>query len=45
MYELSTPITTRHFVRHPHGEMYGLAHTPQRFGERLLKPRTAIREL
>jgi len=45
MYELSTPITTRHFVHHPHGEMYGLAHTPQRFRERLLKPRTAVRGL
>jgi phytoene dehydrogenase-like protein len=45
VFELSTPITTRHFVSHPHGEMYGLAHTPQRFRERLLKPRTAIRGL
>jgi all-trans-retinol 13,14-reductase len=44
-YELSTPITTRHFASYPHGEIYGLAHTPQRFCERLLRPRTAIRGL
>jgi all-trans-retinol 13,14-reductase len=45
VHELSTPITTRNFVGHPHGELYGLAHTPQRFRERSLKPRTAVRGL
>ncbi|MFI5301614.1 MAG: phytoene desaturase family protein [Polyangiales bacterium] len=29
--ELSTPLTTRHFATHPHGEIYGLDHTPDRF--------------
>ena len=29
--ELSTPLSTRHFTAHPHGEIYGLTHTPERF--------------
>ena len=29
--ELSTPLSTRHFTAHPHGEIYGLNHTPARF--------------
>jgi all-trans-retinol 13,14-reductase len=29
--ELSTPLSTRHFAGHPHGEIYGLASTPRRF--------------
>lgn len=29
--ELSTPLSTRHFTAHPHGEIYGLTHTPARF--------------
>jgi phytoene dehydrogenase-like protein len=29
--ELSTPLSTRHFTSYPEGEMYGLAHTPERF--------------
>ena len=29
--ELSTPLTTRHFAGHPHGELYGLDHTPSRY--------------
>jgi all-trans-retinol 13,14-reductase len=40
--ELSTPLTTRHFVGHPHGEIYGLAHTPARFAARQLRPHTPI---
>jgi all-trans-retinol 13,14-reductase len=43
--ELSTPITTRHFSNHANGEIYGLAHTPTRFGEPLLRPRTPVRGL
>lgn len=41
-WELSTPLTTRHFSGHPRGEMYGLAHTPERFEQRWLRPRTGI---
>jgi all-trans-retinol 13,14-reductase len=40
--ELSTPLSTRHFAGHPHGEIYGLTHSPARFEARWLKPRTPI---
>ena len=40
--ELSTPLSTRHFAGHPHGEIYGLSHTPARFASRQLRPRTPI---
>src|SRR5271166_233303 len=43
--ELSTPVTTRHFSNYANGEIYGLAHTPARFGDALLRPRTPIRGL
>ena len=43
--ELSTPLTTRNFANHPHGEIYGLAHTPERFEQRWLRPRTPIKGL
>ena len=41
-YELSTPLTTKHFVNYDEGEIYGLDHTPDRFRKRFLKPRTPI---
>jgi all-trans-retinol 13,14-reductase len=44
-YELSTPLTTRHFCNYPVGEIYGLDHTPIRFHQKLLRPRTPIRGL
>lgn len=40
--ELSTPLSTRHFAGHPHGEIYGLSHTPARFEARWLKPATPV---
>jgi len=40
--ELSTPLSTRHFAGHPHGEIYGLAHTPARFAARDLRPQTRV---
>lgn len=43
--ELSTPLSTRHFVGHPRGEIYGLAHTPARFRNALLRPQTPLRGL
>jgi phytoene dehydrogenase-like protein len=43
--ELSTPLSTRHFVAHPQGEIYGLAHTPARFRNPLLRPQTPLRGL
>ncbi|MFA5924889.1 MAG: hypothetical protein WC856_27005, partial [Methylococcaceae bacterium] len=44
-WELSTPVSTQHFTNHPTGEMYGLAHTPERFNARWLGARTPIRNL
>jgi all-trans-retinol 13,14-reductase len=43
--ELSTPLSTRHFAAHPHGEIYGLAHDPARFRRAWLRPRTPVRGL
>lgn len=40
--ELSTPLTTSHFANYQSGEIYGLAHTPARFADPLLRPRTPI---
>lgn len=40
--ELSTPLSTRHFVNVERGEIYGLEHSPQRFQERDLQPRTKV---
>jgi len=42
-YELSTPLTTQHFVNYAKGEIYGLDHTPSRFRQPFLKPRTPIK--
>lgn len=44
-YELSTPLTTQHFINYDKGEIYGLDHTPKRFRQRFLKPRTPIKNL
>jgi all-trans-retinol 13,14-reductase len=43
--ELSTPLTTRHFMNYQQGEAYGLAATPQRFRARSLTPHTSVRNL
>jgi all-trans-retinol 13,14-reductase len=43
--ELSTPLSTRHFMNHRRGETYGLSATPERFRLRCLTPRTPIRSL
>jgi all-trans-retinol 13,14-reductase len=42
-YELSTPLTTKHFINYDKGEIYGLDHSPKRFRQRFLKPRTPIK--
>ena len=44
-YELSTPITTQNFVNYKKGEIYGLDHTPKRFRQRFLQPRTPVKGL
>lgn len=41
-YELSSPLSTQHFVNYEKGEIYGLEHTPDRFRQRFLKPKTPI---
>jgi all-trans-retinol 13,14-reductase len=43
--ELSTPVTTRHFMNYGHGEIYGIASKPERFLMRELGARTPIRGL
>jgi all-trans-retinol 13,14-reductase len=43
--ELSTPVTTRHFMNYGQGEIYGIAATPARFLTRSLGARTPIRGL
>lgn len=42
-YELSTPLTTKHFVNYEKGEIYGLDHSPSRFRQLFLKPKTPIK--
>jgi all-trans-retinol 13,14-reductase len=42
-HELSTPLSTRHFGNYPKGEIYGLEHTPARFRERALRPKTGLK--
>jgi all-trans-retinol 13,14-reductase len=43
--ELSTPLSTRHFANYSRGELYGLAHTPERFRQRFLRPQSPLRGL
>ena len=43
--ELSTPVTTRHFMNYGHGEIYGIGATPERYATRALGARTPIRGL
>jgi all-trans-retinol 13,14-reductase len=40
--ELSTPLSTLSFTNHQHGEIYGLAHVPERFRLNCLGPRTPV---
>ncbi len=44
-YELSTPLTTKHFINYEHGEIYGIDHTPDRFKQTHLRPQTPIKGL
>jgi all-trans-retinol 13,14-reductase len=43
--ELSTPLTTRHFMNYAEGEIYGVASTPARYALRELGARTPVRGL
>jgi all-trans-retinol 13,14-reductase len=42
-FELSTPLSTRHFSGYDEGEIYGIEHTPARFRERALRPKTGLK--
>lgn len=42
-YELSSPLSTKHFMHYEKGEIYGLDHSPKRFRQKFLQPRTPIR--
>jgi all-trans-retinol 13,14-reductase len=44
-YELSTPLTTKNFANYQKGELYGIDHTPARFRQKFLQPRTPIKGL
>ncbi len=44
-YELSTPVSTRHFMNYDRGELYGIDHDPNRYNQRFLQPRTPIKNL
>ena len=43
--ELSTPVTTQHFMNYANGEIYGIAATPERYAVRELGARTPLRGL
>ena len=42
-YELSSPLTTKHFMNYSKGEIYGLDHNPERFRQKFLVPRTPVK--
>ena len=42
-YELSTPLSTKHFANYEQGEIYGIDHTPKRFKLKSLRPKTAVK--
>ena len=44
-YELSSPLSTQHFTNYEKGEIYGLDHSPSRFRQSFLKPKTPIKNL
>ena len=44
-YELSTPLSTKHFCNYHQGQIYGLGHEPQRFQQKWLRPHTPIKNL
>ncbi|MCR9144790.1 MAG: NAD(P)/FAD-dependent oxidoreductase [bacterium] len=44
-HELSTPLSTQYFNKYQRGELYGLDHTPARFAEKWMKPRSPVQNL
>ena len=43
--ELSTPLSVKSLANYPKGELYGINHTPHRFHQRWLKPKSEIKNL
>ena len=43
--ELSSPLSTRDMAHYEFGELYGVNHTPSRFKQKWLKPKTPIKNL
>ena len=43
--EISTPLSTRHFMNYRRGEAYGVSAPPARFRMRCLAPQTSVRNL
>jgi len=43
--EVSTPLSTKNFTNYKTGEIYGLAHSPERFKLPFLRPKTKIKGL
>lgn len=43
--ELSSPLSTRDMANYESGELYGIDHTPERFRQKWLKPKTPINGL
>ena len=41
--ELSTPLSTSFFTRYEKGEIYGVDHSPSRFRQKFLQPRTPVK--
>jgi len=44
-HELSTPLSTATFTGYQQGEIYGIEHSPHRFDQTWIKPRTPVRGL
>lgn len=44
-YELSSPLSTRHFTSYRHGEIYGIDHTADRFRHKFLRAYTPVKNL
>lgn len=42
-YELSSALSTKHFVNYEKGELYGLDHNSERFEQKFLRPQTPIK--
>lgn len=44
-YELSTPLSTKQFVNYDRGEIYGIEHSPNRFGSNAIHTKSSAKNL